>query len=134
MTLVVTAHYLLCQNSLSSLVLGFPYLGSMVASSPNDFKRRKAVRWSSLWGLDNWYSQSIPLDLKLRLFRTTCVLLHVCEVWIIIKDMGAKLNAFTTSCYRIMLNIKRLNKLSNDRIYDPDRHQPFVVDSHLATA
>ena len=29
-----------------------------------------------------------------------------------------KLNAFATSCYRIMLNIKCLDKVSNHRVYD----------------
>ena len=48
--------------------------------------------------------------------------------------MGVKLNDFTTSWYRIMLNIKLLDKVSNDRITIRHRHQPFAVDSHLATA
>ena len=63
--------------------------------------------------------QSIPLDLKLRLFRTTClsVLMYGCEIWIITKDVDAKLNAFVISCSRIMLNIKRLDNVSNDRIH-----------------
>ena len=32
--------------------------------------------------------------------------------------MGEKPNAFVNSRYRIMLNIKRLDKVSNERIYD----------------
>ena len=32
--------------------------------------------------------------------------------------MGAKLNAFANSCDRIMLNIKRLDRVSNGKIYD----------------
>ena len=60
----------------------FRYLGSIVASSLNNFKRRTVLAWSAFWSLDKiWYSQLIPLDLKLCLFKTTClsVLLHGCE-------------------------------------------------------
>lgn len=34
------------------------------------------------------------------------------------KDMNAKLNAFATSYYRIMLNTVGLEKVSKVRIYD----------------
>ena len=34
------------------------------------------------------------------------------------SQAGAKLSAFAVSCYRIILNIKRLDSVSNDRIYD----------------
>ena len=94
----------------------FRYLESMVTSSLNDLKRRKALGWSAFWSLHEiWCSLSIPLDLKLRLFRTTClfVLVYVCETWIITKFMDAKLNAFATSCYRTMLNMKRLDNVLN---------------------
>ena len=45
-----------------------------------------------------------PLQQKL-----TCVtiLLYGCESWVISQDMENKINAFATSCYRVMLNIKR---------------------------
>lgn len=50
----------------------------------------------------------------------TClfVLLYDCETWIMTKDMNAKLNAFATSYYRIMLNTIGLEKVSKVRIYD----------------
>jgi hypothetical protein len=107
-------------SDLLKQVNDFRYLGSMVASSLSDFKRRKALAWSAFWSLEKiWRSQSVPLDLKLGIFRTTClsILLYGSETWVFNKDMAAKLNAFATSCYRIMLGIRRLDKVSNDRIY-----------------
>lgn len=40
--------------------------------------------------------------------------------------MGAKLNAFATSCCRIILNNKGLDKVSNDRIYDLTDTSPLL--------
>ena len=88
----------------------------MVASSVNDFKRQKALACAAFWSLDKiWYSQAIPLEL----FRSCLfVLPYDCETWIMIKNMSAKLNAFATSYYRIMLNTIGLEKGSKLRIYD----------------
>ena len=33
------------------------------------------------------------------------------------KDMESKINSFATSCYRILLRIKRLDRVSNDHVY-----------------
>ena len=54
-----------------------------------------------------------------NLFYTTCViiLLYGCESWVISHDMENKINAFATSCYRIMLNIKRKDHNPNPMIY-----------------
>ena len=51
-------------------------------------------------------SLTILLDLKLLLFKITClsVLPYGCQTCLITKDMGVKLIVFSTSCYRIMLN------------------------------
>ena len=104
----------------SNMFLGF---------SSNTFKRRKPLAWSDFWRLSKiCYLQTIPSDLKLRLFRTTClsVLLYGCQTWIITKDMSVKLNAFATLCYRIMVNSNRLDKVSNERIYDLTSTSPLL--------
>ena len=44
------------------------------------------------------------------------------------SQVGAKLNTLAVSCYRIILNIKRLDNVSNDRIYD------LTGTSHLLLA
>ena len=65
----------------------------------------------------------------MKLFETTCVtvLLYGCEAWVISQDMENKINAFATSCYRIMLNIKRLDKIPNTTIYNLTNTVSLVV-------
>lgn len=117
-------------------VRNFRYLGSMVARSVNNFQRRRALMWSALWSLGKmWYSQTISLDLKLPLFRTCLsVLSYGCETWIITRDIGMKLNDFASSCCRFILTIKRLDEISNDRIYNLNGISPLLlmVVSHFA--
>ena len=55
---------------------------------------------------------------------------HLCDsaslwMWILgyIRRHRNKINAFATVCYRIMLNIKRLDCVNNERIYHPTPHQ-----------
>ncbi len=110
-------------------VSDFRYLGSMVASSSSDLKRRKALAWTAFWKLEQlWRSPSIPITTKVRLFDTTCVtvLLYGCESWVISKDMESKINAFATSCYRIMLNIKHTDHVTNATIYTMTNTNPLV--------
>ena len=40
--------------------------------------------------------------------------------------MKNKLNAFATSCFRVMLNIKRLDHVSNAQIYNMTKTQPLI--------
>ena len=40
--------------------------------------------------------------------------------------MENKINAFATSCYRIMLNIKRLDRVRNAQIYQMTDTQPLI--------
>ena len=44
------------------------------------------------------------------------------------SQVGAKLNAFAVLCCRVILNIKRLDSVSNNRIYD------LTGSSHLLLA
>ncbi|KAI8509483.1 hypothetical protein Bbelb_133310 [Branchiostoma belcheri] len=76
-----------------------------------------------------WRSPSISTSSKLKLFNTTCVtiLLYGCESWVITGDMENKLNAFATSCYRVMLNIKRLDHVSNAWIYKLTNTRPLIT-------
>ena len=64
----------------------------------------------------------------MKLFKTTCVtiLLYGCESWVISQDMESKINAFATSCYRIMLNMKRTDHVPNTSIYDMTRTEPLI--------
>ena len=63
--------------------------------------------WSAFWKMKKlWRKESVPLDIKLKIFQTSClsVLLYGCESWILTKDLKKSINAFATSCFRIMKN------------------------------
>ena len=115
-------------------VTNFRYLGSMMGSSASDLKRRKALAWTAFWKLEHlWKSPTIPISTKVKLFDTTCVtvLLYGCESWVISKDMENKINSFGTSCYRIMLNIKRVDRVPNTTIYNLTETTPLVVRARI---
>ena len=112
-----------------SHVNDFRYLGCMMASSTNDLTRRKALAWSAFWKLERlWRSHVIPIETKIRLFNTTCVtvLLYGCESWVISSNMESKINAFATSCYRIMLDIKRTDHIPNTQVYATTKTEPLI--------
>ena len=52
------------------------------------------------------------------------VLLYGCESWVLTQDMNSKINS--TSCYCIMLNIKRTDRVSNDEAYSKVGTGPLV--------
>ena len=63
-------------------VTDFKYLGSMMASSASDLKRRNALAWTAFWKLERlWKSPSIPISTKVKLFNTTCI-----TVWLRVLD------------------------------------------------
>ena len=107
----------------------FRYLGSMVASGSSDFKRRKSLAWRAFWKLEQlWKSPHISITTKVKLFNTTCVtiLLYGCESWAISQDMENKISAFATSCYRVMLNIKRIDHVLNTTVYSMTNTVPLI--------
>ena len=54
------------------------------------------------------------------MFKTTClsILLYGCQGWTLIKKLKLedKLSSFTTSCYRIILGIKRMDFIWNEEV------------------
>ena len=73
-------------------------------------------------------STHISITTKVKLFNTTCVtiLLYGCESWVISQDMENKINAFATSCYRVMLNIKRIDHVLNTTVYSMTNTVPLI--------
>ena len=101
----------------------------MVASGSSDLKRRKSLAWCAFWKLEQlWKSPHISITTKVKLFNTTCVtiLLYGCESWVISQDMENKINAFATSCYRVMLNIKRIDHVLNTTVYSMTNTVPLI--------
>ena len=110
-------------------VSDFRYLGSMVASGSRNLKRRKSLAWCEFWKLEQLLEESThAIATKVKLFNTTCVtiLLYGCETWVISQDMENKINAFATSCYRVMLNIKRIDHVLNTTVYSMTNTVPLI--------
>jgi hypothetical protein len=104
----------------------FRNLGSMRASSINDLTRRKALAWTAFWKLEKiWRSSTISIATKVKLFNVTCVtvFLYGCDSWILSPSM----DAFATSCYRIMLNIMRADHVTNAKVYQMTGSWPLIT-------
>ena len=52
--------------------------------------------------------------------------LYGCESWVLSVNMENKINAFATSCYRIMLGIKHLDCVRNTQIHEMTDTQPLI--------
>ena len=103
------------------VVEDFKYLGAKVASLYDDFKRRSGIAWSQFWKLGKvWRSTKISLKLKLCVSDSLIlpVLLFGAESWTTTQKLKNKLNAFGTSCYRILLNIRRINRVTNQHVFN----------------
>ena len=66
--------------------------------------------------------------MKLLHLNIACVtiLFCDCELWLISQDMENKINAFATSCYRVMLNIKRIDHVLNTTVYSMTNTVPLI--------
>ena len=93
----------------------------MRASSINDLTRRKALAWTAFWKLEQiWRSSTISIATKVKF-------LYGCDSWILSPSMENKINAFATSCYRIMLNVKRADHVTNAKVYQMTDCRPLIT-------
>ena len=93
----------------------FKYLGAKAASS-NDFKQRRGISWSQFRKLKKvCRSTNISLKLKLHLFdlQGLSIILNGAESWTTTQQLMTKLNAFGTSCDRILFNIRRIDRVTS---------------------
>ena len=98
----------------------------MIASSQDDFLRRRGLAWANFWKLHKlWISSNVPLALKLRLFDSLIlsILLYGSETWTINTNMKNRLDSFGTSCYRIMLGIRRIDRVRNTQVLSTTKRQ-----------
>ncbi len=101
----------------------------MMLLSTTHIKVRKELVWEAFWKMKNiWKPTTISMKLKINIFRASCIsiLLYGSESWIVTKALDKSLNSFATSCSRIMLNIKRMDKISNNPIYEKVKQEPLV--------
>ena len=117
------------QNEQLEVVEDFKYLGSYINSAEHDLKCRKGKAWAAFWLLKKIWTSDIPLQTKIGLFDASVlsVLLYGSPTWVISDPMAAKINAFQTSCLRIMLDIKRTDRVKNEDIYALTNLQPLTL-------
>ena len=99
----------------------FKYLGAQIVNTDKDISLRKAQAWSAFWQLRKiWFSKTIKLHLKIKIFKMTCltVFLYGCETWVVSSQQQLSINAFPTSCYRIILEVKRTDRIPNNQILE----------------
>jgi hypothetical protein len=89
-------------------VLDFKYLGTLLLSSMNDFKLRRAAVWSAIKRLNGiWKSTAISNHLKIRLFNclVVSILLYNATTWTMNKTLTNALTGGYNRLLRHALNI-----------------------------
>ena len=107
----------------------FKYLGSYIVTTERDLSCRRAIAWNSFWRLSKvWKSDSITLSLKRKLFNSLIlsILLYGCETWTLTRRLENLINSFATSCFRILLNIRRIDRITNQEVLRRMNHHPLA--------
>ena len=101
----------------------FVYLGSTLTYDLDCVKEisiRIAKAMSNLIAMDKlWKSKAISLHTKLSVLNT-CVfssMLYGCETWTLTKESERKILAFERKCYRKILRIGWIQKVTNEDLY-----------------
>ena len=99
----------------------FKYLANGIASCLSDFRQRRGIAYSNFLKLQTiCKSTSLSLELKETLFDSLIlpIYLYGAESWTFVTIIKNQLNSFASSCYQVMLDIKRTDRIRNDRILD----------------
>ena len=114
------AEPLVLNNNQLARVKNFTYLGANMQSSFCDMSHRKGKAWAAFWSLkDIWRAKHIVVALKISIFKIAVlsVFFYGCETWILTRQMEKEIDGFGTNCLRIILGIKKLDKIPNELIY-----------------
>ncbi len=98
-------------------------------SSEYDLTCRKGQAWSAFWCLKPiWQANHIRISLKVNIFKTAVlsILLYGCETWVLTQKMEQWIDGFGTNCLRVLLGIRRIDKVPNDTIYIRTNMKPLT--------
>jgi hypothetical protein len=103
------------------VVKDYNYLGQIVSFDSCEEKKinaRTAAAWKSYWSLKKFFKSRLPLFHKQRLFDT-CVLpvfTYGAQTWTMSEEAKSKLAVAQHSMERSMMNVKKLDKISNVKL------------------
>lgn len=111
----------------------FEYLGTQIISVEKEIAARLVKARTVFTSMSKlWRLKDIPLNLKINIFKTTCmsVLLYGCESWIMNQKMEMKLNSFATNCYRYICGYRKIYKIRNLEILQKVSMVPITSIIH----
>jgi hypothetical protein len=110
-------------------VENFKYLGANMISSEYDLSCRKGQAWSAFWSLKHiWQAKHLRISLKVNIFKTAVlsILLYGCEAWVLTQKMEQWIDGFETNCLRVLLGIRRIDRVPNATIYTRTNMKPLT--------
>ena len=124
------------------IVSQFTYLGALFTADGDDtpeIKRRIAIAKNATTALTTvWRDRSISLKTKLRLLNALVfpIATYGSETWIVKKSDWKRLNSFELWCYRRILRISWMDRLTNEevlrRAQNPKRLLNSIIGRRLS--
>ena len=110
----------------------YKYLGTLItedAKCLQEIKRRIGIAKKSFWELKELMKCNINMNTKKRLLKTyiMSLLTYGCEAWTIGKEAARRINAFEAWCFRRMLKVSWINKITNKEIFDRVKEKPNLL-------
>lgn len=106
------------QGQTLATVKSFMYLGAIVTDegSGPEILGRIAQTTAALTRLEpRWKDKNINISSKIRLIRTLVIsiFLYTCETWTLTTDLLRKISALEMRCYRRILGITDMDRVTN---------------------
>ena len=113
-------------------VTQYKYLGTLItedAKCLQEIKRRIGIAKKSFWELKELMKSNINMNTKKRLLKTyiMSLLTYGCEAWTVGKEAARRIDAFEAWCFRRMLKVSWINKITNKEIFDRVKEKPNLL-------
>lgn len=74
--------------------------------------------------LEKIWKSNVPIKINLKNPSCLSILLYGSETWLLQDTFVQQINPFATSCYRVMLNTRRDEHVTNRAVYEAVKQQP----------
>ena len=105
------------------------FLGSLL-DTEKDINRRKGIAISACENMkDVFYKDKNSVKVKMRCFQAYVagIFLYNSEIWTVTEELNHKIDVFQRKLLRRILNIKWTRKLSNIKLYEIAKSEPWSV-------